>query len=94
LLFTKLQTVADDLGLAVLAVLPGREVAFFYGTLFTEAFRPLEEQLHALAAAQTTYWSFIACQFSSPLIIGLRAWRAGRPDGIFMFQSFKVSKFQ
>ena len=48
----KLQAVSDDLRLAVLAVLAGSEVALFDGALVAEALCPLEEQLHAFAAAK------------------------------------------
>src|SRR5579864_2802906 len=51
LLFTQLQTVTHDLGLAVLPMLPGSEIALLDGTLIAEALCAFEEQLHALAAA-------------------------------------------
>src|SRR5581483_4736312 len=65
LLFAELQTVADDLGLAVLAVLAGGEVTFLDRTLVGEALCAFEEQLHALAAAKAAYCVFIACQVLS-----------------------------
>src|SRR5207248_10326834 len=76
LLFAELQAVANNLGLAIFTVLSRSEIALLDGTLIGKTFCPFEEQLHALAAAQTTYRTFITCQFSSPLFwIGLRAWR-------------------
>ena len=53
LFFAQLQAVADDFGFAVLAMLAGSEVALFDGTLIAETFGAFEEQLHALAAAET-----------------------------------------
>ena len=66
LLFAKLQTVADDLGLAVFAVLAGREVALFDRTLIGETLLPFEEQLHSIAAAKTAYCVSVTCQVLSP----------------------------
>src|SRR6516165_2826294 len=54
LLFTQLQTVADDFGFAILPMLPGSEVALLDRTFIAEALCAFEEQPHALAAAQTT----------------------------------------
>src|SRR5581483_6196581 len=53
LLLAQLQTVAGQLRLAGLAVLPRREVALLDRALLGVAPFPLEEQLHRLAAAQT-----------------------------------------
>src|SRR5215831_10612079 len=51
LLFTQLQTVAHDLGLAVFPMLSGSKIALLDRTFIAEAFRAFEEQLHALTAA-------------------------------------------
>jgi hypothetical protein len=48
-------------------VLAGSEVALLDGTLITEAFWAFEEELDALAAAETTYGIGITCQVASPL---------------------------
>src|SRR5204863_437217 len=55
LLFAQLQPVAGQLRLARLAVLAGREVALLNRAFFRIAPLPFEEQLHRLAAAQTTH---------------------------------------
>jgi hypothetical protein len=52
LLFTKLKTIADNLGLAVLAVLAGNEVAALNRALFCMTPLPLQEELHSLTPAQ------------------------------------------
>ncbi|SPE45587.1 hypothetical protein SBA7_900029 [Candidatus Sulfotelmatobacter sp. SbA7] len=67
LLFAQLQTVAHDFRLAVLTVLAGGEVALLDGTLIAEAFWAFEEELNALAAAETTYGIGITRQVVSPL---------------------------
>jgi hypothetical protein len=54
LLLAQLQAVANDLGFAVLAMLAGSKIPLLDGTLIAEAFSAFEEQLHALAAAETT----------------------------------------
>src|SRR6266567_2532530 len=46
-----LQTITDNLGFAVLAMLARSKIALLNGTLVSEALRAFEEQLHALAAA-------------------------------------------
>ena len=51
LLFTQLQAIAYDLCLFVFSVLTGSEVSLLDRTFICETFWPLEEQLHALAAA-------------------------------------------
>src|SRR5262249_6576667 len=53
LLLAQLQTVAGELRLARLAVLPRREIALLDRALLGIAALSLEEQLHRLAAAQT-----------------------------------------
>jgi hypothetical protein len=53
LLFAQLQAVADNLGLAVLAMLARSKIPLLDGTLIAEALGAFEEQLHALAAAET-----------------------------------------
>jgi hypothetical protein len=67
LLLSKLQAVAHDFRLAVLAVLAWSKIALLDGTLIAEAFGAFEEQLHALAAAETTDGIGITCQVASPL---------------------------
>src|SRR5712692_1864514 len=62
LLLAQLETVTYDLGFTVFPVLSGSEVAFLNGTFVAEALAALEEQLHALAAAETTYCIFVTCQ--------------------------------
>src|SRR6266567_2397476 len=51
LLLAQLQTITDNLGFAVLAMLARSKIALLNGTLVSEALRAFEEQLHALAAA-------------------------------------------
>ena len=51
LLLAQLQTVAYDLGFAVLTMLAGSKVALLNRTFIGETLWPLEEQLHTLAAA-------------------------------------------
>jgi hypothetical protein len=48
-------------------VLAGSKIALLDGTLIAEAFGAFEEQLHALAAAETTDGISITCQVASPL---------------------------
>jgi hypothetical protein len=67
LLFAQLQAVAHDFGFAVFAVLAGSEIALLDGTLIAETLCAFEEQLHALAAAETADWIGITGQVSSPL---------------------------
>ncbi len=62
LLFAKLQAVADDLGLAILTVLAGSEIALLDRTFVRKALSALEEQLHAFATAKAAYCVFISCQ--------------------------------
>src|SRR6266851_2792839 len=50
LLLAQLQTITDDLGFAILAMLARSKIALLNGTLVSEALRAFEEQLHALAA--------------------------------------------
>ena len=51
LLFTQLQTVANDFGLTVFSMLSGSKIALLDRTFIAEALRAFEEQLHALSAA-------------------------------------------
>src|SRR5579862_8035741 len=67
LFLAQLQAVAHDFRLTVLAVLAGSKIALLDGTLIAEAFGAFEEQLHALAAAETTDGIGITCQVASPL---------------------------
>ncbi len=67
LLLAKLQAVAHDFRLAVLAMLARSEVALLDGTFIAEAFGAFEEQLHALAAAETADGIGITGQVASPL---------------------------
>src|ERR1700704_4565593 len=62
LLFAQLQTIADDLGLAVLTMLSRGEVTLFDRTFVAEALGAFEEQLHPLAAAETANCIGITCQ--------------------------------
>src|SRR3984893_5727864 len=62
LLFAQLQTIAYDLGLAVLAMLSRGEVTLLDRTFVAEAFGAFEEQLHPLAAAETADCIGITCQ--------------------------------
>src|ERR1700722_762357 len=62
LLFAQLQTVADDFGLAVLAMLARGKIPLLDGTLIAEALGAFEEQLHALTAAETADGIGITCQ--------------------------------
>ena len=66
LLFAKLQAVADDLRLAILAVLAGREVALFDGALLGVAALAFQEQFHALAPALPAHGTNISCQIKPP----------------------------
>src|SRR4051794_1717521 len=68
LLFTKLETVADDFGLAVLSMLSGNEIAALDGALLAVAALALEEQFHALAPALPANGADVSCQvlFSLP----------------------------
>src|SRR5580704_3881236 len=62
LLLAQLQPVANNLGLAVLPMLSGSEVALLDGALIAKTLCAFEEQLHALTAAQTANCIGIACQ--------------------------------
>jgi hypothetical protein len=62
LLLAQLQAVANDLGFAVLAMLAGSKITLLDGTLIAEALGAFEEQLYALAAAETTDGIGITCQ--------------------------------
>src|SRR5215217_4192983 len=80
LLLTELHAVADDLLLPRLAVLPGDEIALLDGALLGVAPLALQEQLHALPAAQpadgTTVTSHVVlCLFSDSS--GGRRWAVG-----------------
>src|SRR5688572_10023364 len=59
LLLAQLQTVADQLGLAQLAVLPGREVALLDRTLLRVAALPLQEELHPFAPAKPANRTYV-----------------------------------
>src|SRR5260370_14959394 len=61
-LLAQLESVSDDLRLAVFAVLTGSEVALFNGALVAEALWPLQEQLHAFAPAEPAHCIFVSCQ--------------------------------
>src|SRR5450631_3459266 len=67
LFFAQLQAVAHDFGLAVLAMLAGGKISLLDRTLIGKAFGAFEEQLHALAAAETANEISITGQVSSPL---------------------------
>src|SRR5208283_4210079 len=67
LLLAKLQAVANDFRLAVLAVLARSEIALFNRTLVGEALCAFEEQFHALAAAKAAYCVFVPCQVTFSL---------------------------
>src|ERR1017187_9994297 len=67
LFLAKLQPVADDFGLAVLAVLAGSEITLFDRTFIGEALCAFEEQFHALAAAKAAYCVFVPCQVTFSL---------------------------
>ena len=89
LLFAQLQTVADDLRLAILAVLARGKVALLNGALLGKALGALEEELRAVATAKAADGSGITCQFLSPdfrVTIGLRS-GALRPDPRLQFSS-------
>src|SRR5580698_1215400 len=62
LLFAELQTIAHDFRLAVFTVLAGSEIALLDGTLIAKALGAFEEELDALAAAETTYGIGVTCQ--------------------------------
>ena len=66
LLLTQLQAVADDLGLAVLAVLAGRKVALLNGAIVGEAFGALQKELRAFATAKAADWVRYNVPISSP----------------------------
>ena len=68
LLFAQLQAVADELGFAIFAVLPGNEVALFDGALFAVAALAFQEQFHALAPALPANRADVSCQVSSPYL--------------------------
>ncbi len=68
LLLAQLQTVADELGLLVLAVLARSEVALLDGAFFGVAALAFQEQLHALAPAKPAHRAAITCQIKSPLL--------------------------
>src|SRR5687768_4449551 len=71
LLLAELHSVAGELLLAGLAVLAGREVALLDRALLRVAALALEEQLHALAAAETADRSDVACHsFSNGVVRG------------------------
>ena len=57
LLLAKLKTVAGELGLTRLAVLPRREVALLDRALLGIAPLSFQEELHRFAAAQPAHWS-------------------------------------
>jgi hypothetical protein len=62
LLFAQLQAVADDLRLAILAMLPGNEVALFDGALLGVAALAFQKQFHALAPALPANRANVSCQ--------------------------------
>src|SRR5207253_20573 len=62
LFFAQLQTVAYNLGLLVLPMLSGSEVAFLNRTLVAEALGALQEEFDPLPATTTTHCICITCQ--------------------------------
>src|SRR4029079_16991578 len=73
LLLTQLHAVAGELLLPRLPVLPRRTVALLNRALFRVAAFPLEEQLHALAAAQTANGSDVSSHESHSPTLGRAA---------------------
>src|SRR5262245_1082668 len=71
LLFAQLQSVAGELRFPRLAVLPRREVALFDGALLRVTPLPFEEQLHRLAATQTTDRTNVPCHYTRLRLGGL-----------------------
>ena len=69
LLLAQLHAVADHLGLARAAVLAGRHVALLDGALLGVAALALEEQLHALAAAQAANGSVVSSHSFESLLV-------------------------
>src|SRR5262245_49254983 len=65
LLLAQLQAVADQLGLAQLAVLPRRQVALLDGALLRVAALSLEEKLHPFAPAQPADRTDVTCHVVS-----------------------------
>jgi hypothetical protein len=59
----QLEAVADDLGLAVLAVLAGGKVALLNRATIREALGALQKKLGAFATAKAADWSGITCHF-------------------------------
>src|SRR5215472_8484189 len=80
LLLAKLEAIADDLRLAVLAMLPGHEVALFNGALLAVAALTFEIKFHALAPALPANRADVSCQVVYPIPFyfrcGLRPWQA------------------
>ena len=64
----KLQAVADDLLLAVFAMLPGDEVALFDGALLAVAALAFQKKFHALAPALPANRANVSCQVYSPYL--------------------------
>ena len=62
LLLAKLQTVSNQLGFLIFAVLSRSKIALFDRALLTVAALAFQKQLHALAAAKPAYGAFISCQ--------------------------------
>ena len=65
LLLVQLQAVANNLGLAVLAVHAGRKVAFLQGATVGSAFCALQKKFGSLATAEAADCSGITCHFFS-----------------------------
>src|SRR5579859_1822591 len=80
LLLTELQSVANDLGFAVFAMLSGSEVALFDRALVAETLGALEKEFHAFASAKAANWSFISCHcFSKPRVLHTDRFTGGMP---------------
>src|SRR5579864_4340576 len=71
LLFPQLQAVANNLGLAVLAMLARSEVALLHGALVSKTLGPFQEQFHAFATAKAAYCTFITCHVSPLLRVSM-----------------------
>ena len=65
LLLVQLQAVANDLRLAVFAVLAGRKVALLNRATVRCTFGALQKELGAFATAKAAYCSGITCHFFS-----------------------------
>src|SRR5262249_15486490 len=81
LLFAQLQPVANQLRLAILAVLAGSEIALLDGALFGVTPLPFQKQFHALSPAQPADGANVSSHFFlSTFLVSRCSLQLGEPS--------------